>query len=61
MTRNTQQQIRYTLATHTIEHMIPSQNAIRLCEQLSDGSISADAAVAATLQRYGLKKASTHE
>lgn len=61
MTRNAQQQIRYTLATHTIEHMTPSQSAIRLCEQLSDGSISADAAVAATLQRYGLKKANAHE
>lgn len=54
MTRQGKQQIEYTLATHAIEKLIPSKEALRLCEQMSNGSMNADAAVSSILERYGL-------
>lgn len=56
MTRQNKQKIEYTLATHAIEKLTPSKEAIRLCEQVSGGSIKADAAVASILKRYGLTR-----
>ncbi len=60
MTKRSQQQINYTLATHAIEKLTPSKNALRLCEQMTDGRMNADAAVTAILRQYGLKKAGIH-
>ena len=48
------QNIKYTLSTGAIERIMPSKEAVRLCEELSKGKISADAAVAAIKEKYGL-------
>lgn len=60
MTRQNKQQIEYTLATHAIEKLFPSKEALRLCEQMSDGTMNADAAVSSILERYGLVKVGTN-
>lgn len=54
MTRQGKQQIEYTLATHAIEKLIPSKEALHLCEQMANGAINADTAVSSILERYGL-------
>ena len=56
MTKQHKQQLEYTLATHAIEKLVPSEEALRLCERMADGEISADAAVAFLLEQYGLVK-----
>lgn len=56
MTQKSKKQIEYTVATHAVERLKPSKAAVRLCEQLSDGTISVDAAVDALLRLYGLKQ-----
>lgn len=54
MTQQSRKKIEYTLATHAIERLTPSQDALRLCEQMADGVLNADAAVSFVLERYGL-------
>ena len=56
MSQQTKQQIEYTLSTHAIEKLVPSQNALRLCKQMASGSINADSAVNAVLKQHGLKR-----
>lgn len=60
MTRQGKQQIEYTLATHAIEKLVPSKDALRLCEQMADGAVTADAAVSSILERYGLTTVSAN-
>ena len=45
MTKNGQQQIDYALATLAVEGDIPSEYAVQLCEQVTNGSLTADEAV----------------
>lgn len=54
MTQKSKQQMEYTLATHAVERLVPSKAAIRLCEQMSEGKLDANAAIAALLRQYGL-------
>ncbi len=61
MTQRSQQQINYTLATHAIEKLIPSKNALRLCEQISDGKMSADTAIMEILRQYGLRSGNVNK
>ena len=56
MTKNGQQQIDYALATLAVEGDIPSEYAVQLCEQVANGSLTADEAVSEILQTHGLKK-----
>ena len=42
MMLQSKQKIEYTLATHAIEKLIPSEEALRLCEQMASGAIKAD-------------------
>jgi hypothetical protein len=56
MIRTAQQNIQYTLSTQAIERVTPSKDALRLCEKLSDGKLSANAAVDAIKQKYGLTR-----
>ena len=56
MTKNGQQQIDYALATLGVEGDIPSEYAVQLCEQVANGSLTADEAVSEILQKHGLKK-----
>jgi len=56
MTQKCQKQIEYTLATHAIEKLSPSKEALLLCERMDSEKLSADAAVASLLERYGLSR-----
>jgi hypothetical protein len=56
MTQRTKQKIEYTLATHAIERLIPSKEALHLCEKVSSGAMNADAAVLSLLKQYGLEQ-----
>ena len=56
MSSKSQKQIEYTLATHAIEKLFPSKNALLLCERMDSEKLSADAAVAAILEHYGLSQ-----
>ena len=60
MTRQSKKQIEYTLATHAIEKLIPSKEALHLCEQMANGATNADAAVSSILERYGLARVGTN-
>ena len=61
MTQKCKEHLDYTLATLAIEHLAPSREAVRLCTQVSEGKMDADAAVLAILRQHGLKKVDTHE
>lgn len=54
-------QIKYTLATHAIEHLVPSKAAIDLCGKMADGKLNANEAVAALLRQYGLTQECSHD
>lgn len=60
MPQKSKRQFEYTTATHGIERLTPSRDALRLCEQVSDGEITADTAVEMLLQFYRLKRAETN-
>lgn len=55
LTKRAQTAIQYTLATHAAEGMTPSKQAVRLCEKIADGRMSADRAVEEIKARYGLR------
>lgn len=61
MTKKSKEHLDYTLATLAIEHLTPSNEVLRLCAQVSEGTMDADTAVMTLLRQYGLKKAATHE
>ena len=44
--------LKYAVATHTIEKLFPSEDALRLCEQVSDGILDANDAVESILKKY---------
>lgn len=50
------QNLKYTLSTQAVERVTPSKDAVRLCERLSEGKVSANAAVDAIKQKYGLAR-----
>ena len=56
MTKKAQEDLEYTLATHAIEKLVPSKEARHLCEQMSEGAVSANDAVEAILRQYGVKR-----
>ena len=58
MTHKAKKQLEYTLATNAIERLSPSQKAIQLCKQMSEGKLDADSAVVSLLSQYGLLGAS---
>ena len=55
MTKKAQANVKYVLATHAAERIIPSVEAISLCEKIADGHISGDAAVEQIKRRYGIE------
>lgn len=60
MTQKGKRQLEYIASTHAVERSTPSRDAMRLCKLLSDGKISADAAVETLLRSYGLKQVSSN-
>lgn len=61
MTQKGKEHLNYILATLAIEHLVPSREALRLCAQMSEGTMDADTAVLTLLRQHGLVKAPTHE
>lgn len=55
MTQKSKEQIEYTLDTDFIEKLVPSEEALHLCEQMTKGTVSADEAVSVLLGQYGLQ------
>lgn len=55
-----QNNVKYTLASHAMEHMRPSEDCIDLMQKMSDDKISADDAVTALLKKYGLSERMHH-
>ena len=53
MTQKSKECLDYTLATLAIEHLIPSNEVLSLCAQVSDGTMDADTAVMAVLHQHG--------
>ena len=53
--KTTRKEVAYTLATHAAENLRPSREAVRYCEQISAGRVSADQAVENLLARYGFR------
>ena len=52
MTAKSKGHLDYTLATLAIEHLTPNNVALRLCTQVSDGTMNADMAVMAVLRQH---------
>lgn len=60
MTEISRKNLEYTLVTQGIENIIPSREAISLCEKISDGLISADTAILTILKSHGIQQVSHH-
>ena len=56
MTQKAATTVKYVMATHAAEKMIPSQKAVLLCVKIADGRISGDYAVKQIKRSYGLKE-----
>ena len=59
MTQKVATTLKYVMATHAAEKMIPSHKAVRLCKKIADGRISGDYAVEQIKHSYGLKEEMT--
>ena len=55
-----QKNIQYTLASHAVERLRPSDDAIDLMQKMSEGKISADDAVNQLLKKYGISQGKRH-
>lgn len=55
-----QKNVKYTLASHAVERLRPSDDAIELMQKMSDGKISADDAVNQLLKKYGVSQGKRH-
>lgn len=53
--------VKYTLASLAIENLNPSDEAIELCNEMADGKISADDAIAAILKKHGISQVKRHD
>lgn len=56
MTQKAKKQIEYAVATHAIENLSPSKEALQLCREVADGRLSGSEAAASLMKRYGLKR-----
>lgn len=55
-----QERVEYTLATHAIENLIPSKDAVNLCNLMNDGLISVEDAILSLMEKYGIKGTKTY-
>ena len=51
MTQTSKKRSEDSISTHTIEKLFPSEDALRLCEQVSDGTRDVNDAVEAILKK----------
>lgn len=61
MTQTSKKRLEYSISTLTIKKLFPSEDALRLCEQVSDGTLDVNDAVESILKKYDLKRALTIE
>lgn len=54
MSNKTIENLKYSIATHAVEKLMPSQEAIRICKRVAEGRISGDKAVEQIKRNYGL-------
>lgn len=54
MAKPVDKNLKYTLATHAVERMVPSKEAVQLCRENAEGRINADTAVKLIKQKYGV-------
>ena len=52
MTQARKKRLEYSVSTHTIEKLFPSEDALRLCEKVSEGVLNTNDAVASILKKY---------
>ena len=52
MKKQIKENIEYTLSTFAIEHLVPSKDAIHLCEENAKGNISVEAAIQEIKDKY---------
>jgi hypothetical protein len=55
-----QSAIEYTLASHAVERLRPSLDAVQLCQQMEQGKIGANAAIAELLKKRGITVVKHH-
>jgi hypothetical protein len=60
LNKHVKESVQYSLATHAIEKMKPSREAVRLCAQVAAGSISANQAVEKIKRSYGVESTRSH-
>lgn len=60
MTPKAQKNLEYTLATHALEGLRPSDHAISLCERMAEGEITVDEAMVSIIEYYGISSQFIH-
>lgn len=60
MTVKAKEAVNYTLATHAAERLTLSREAVRLCEKIADGHMTADSAVAQLKRSYAVESREIH-
>lgn len=55
MTEKQKESIKYTLATCAAESLIPSKEALKLCQKIASGKLSGEKAVNEIKKQYGIK------
>ena len=61
MTQTSKKRLKYSISTHAIENLFPSEDALRLYEQVSDGTLDVNDAVESILKKYDLKRVPAHK
>ena len=54
------ERVEYALATHAIEKLVPSKDAVNLCHLMNEGVISVEDAVLSIMTKYGIAKVKTY-
>ena len=60
MTPVYQKNVKYTLASHVVERLRLSDDAINLMQKMSNGKISADDAMNQLLEKHGVSQGKRH-
>jgi hypothetical protein len=55
MSKQTNKILKYNLATHAVEKLIPSRDAVYLCKETAAGRMNTETAVKLIKQKYGIE------
>lgn len=56
MVNLSERNLKYTLSTQAIERISPSKHAVRLCEHMAEGKLTANTAVNLIKKKYGVSE-----